>query len=791
MLPEDDQRLKQNVRFEDYDVYVQKGSQGLHYQIMSNMLQLNNGDGTFSEIAQLSGTDATDWSWGALIFDLNNDGWKDIFVCNGMYLDVNDQDYIDFVANDVNSKLFNKTRAEANYEQLKSMMVSKKLPNYAFINQKNYGFINQSEALGLAEPGFSNGAAYGDLDGDGDLDMIVNNINEPCFVYRNTTTEKHKKAFLQVDFKGGGLNRFGVGASVTLYAGGSMQVQQNYPTRGFQSCVPPSLLFGLDTLRSIDSLMVQWPSFKRQVIKNPSLNKTLVLQESEATAMVPERAMEEAPWFQEATTAAIKGNIRHLENSFVDFNLERLMPHMLSTEGPKLAVGDVNGDGLEDFFMGGARNDTAKIFLQKKDGRFAPLVPQPSLVADAAFEDAGAQLLDIDKDGDLDLLTASGGNMATPGSRLLAPRLYVNDGKGFFKRDTTRLPAMEVNASCVRTWDYDGDGDGDVFIGGRSVPGQYGVFPSSYLLRNDRGVFTDVTDAAAPGLRKVGLVTDAVWADTDGDKVADLVVVGEWMPVSIFKNNGKGLSPSALMKQLAGTKGWWNCIKAADLDGDGDLDFVAGNLGLNTKIKADSAHPAKLYLSDFDNNGTQECVMAYYKSDGKLYPYYLRGDMVAQMPVLKKQFLKYIDYAGKTLEEVFTKSQLAGAAVSEATYFQTSVLINNGRAGYSVLPLPDRAQFSPVYGVLAEDMDEDGIADITLVGNLSAIKPELGRYDANLGTVFKGLPNHGYVYVPQKRSGISYTGDGRDIAIVKTSDKKKTVVMTINNQSLKIFKYHR
>jgi hypothetical protein len=286
----------------------------------------------------------------------------------------------------------------------------------------------------------------------------------------------------------------------------------------------------------------------------------------------------------------------------------------------------------------------------------------------------------------------------------------------------------------------------------------------------------------------VGLVTDAVWADTDGDKVADLVVVGEWMPVSVFKNNGKGLSPSPLMKQLAGTKGWWNCIKAADLDGDGDLDFVAGNLGLNTKIKADSAHPAKLYLSDFDNNGTKECVMAYYKSDGKLYPYYLRGDMVAQMPVLKKQFLKYIDYAGKTLEEVFTKSQLAGAAVSEATYFQTSVIINNGSAGYSVLPLPDRAQFSPVYGVLAEDMDEDGIADITLVGNLSAIKPELGRYDANLGTVFKGLANHGYVYVPQKRSGISYTGDGRDIAIVKTSDKKKTVVMTINNQSLKIFK---
>ncbi|HZH35965.1 MAG TPA: VCBS repeat-containing protein, partial [Flavisolibacter sp.] len=478
MLPEGDLRLKKNTLFDDYDTYHSRFTAGFHYQILGNMLHLNNGSGAFSEMAQYAGVNATDWSWGALIFDLNNDGFKDIFVCNGMYLDVTDQDYINYTAAEADRNFFRSTSNKPDYERLKEMIVSEPLPNYAFVNKGNLSFENKAYQLGLGKPGYSNGAAYADLDGDGDLDMIVNNINDECFVYRNTTTEKHKKGFLQVDFKGEGLNRFGVGASVTLYAGGSMQVQQNYPTRGFQSCVPPTLLFGLDTLRSIDSLMVQWPSFKRQVIKNPSLNKTLVLQESDATAAAPQRAVEEAPWFQEATTAAIKGNIRHQENSFVDFNLERLMPHMLSTEGPKLAVGDVNGDGLEDFFMGSARNDTAKIFLQKKDGRFTPLVPQPSLVADAAFEDAGAQLFDADNDGDLDLLTASGGNMATPGSRLLAPRLYVNDGKGFFKRDTTRLPAMEVNASCVRTWDYDGDGDRDVFIGGRSVPGQYGVVPS-------------------------------------------------------------------------------------------------------------------------------------------------------------------------------------------------------------------------------------------------------------------------------------------------------------------------
>ncbi len=790
MLPEDDQRLKQNVRFEDFDVYMQKGREGLHYQLMSNMLHLNNGDSTFSEIAQFSGTDATDWSWGALIFDLNNDGWKDIFVCNGMYLDVNDQDYIDYVGNDVSSKLFDKTKAEADYEQLKSMMDSKPLPNYAYVNQKNLRFKNESATLGLAEAGFSNGAAYADLDNDGDLDLIVNNLNDQCFVYRNTTTERYKKSFLQIDLIGQDANKFGVGASVTLYAKNKVQVLQNYPTRGFQSSIPPNLLFGLDTLRSIDSLVVHWPSFKKQIIKSPLVNSKLILNEKDAIGHVNNVLPKRTGWFREATNSTIHGNIRHTENNFVDFNVERLMPHMLSTEGPGLSVADVNGDGLEDFFMGSAKNDTAKIFIQTAAGKFAPLVPQHAFIADVQYEDAGAQFFDVDSDGDMDLLVSSGGNIANMGSKLSMPRLYINEGKGFFKKDTTRLPPISVNASCVLISDHDNDGDEDVFIGGRSVPGQYGVIPSSYLLQNDKGIFTDVTNTVAPQLKNVGMVTGAVWADTDEDNIPDLIVVGEWMPVTIFKNNGKQLLPSHLNKQFTKTKGWWNCIKAADLDNDGDMDFVLGNLGLNTKIKGDSAHSVKLYLSDFDNNGTKECVMAYYKSDGKLYPYYMRGDMVGQMPILKKQFLKYIDYAGKTIDEVFTKSQLSNATVSEANYFKTCVMINNGKAGYSVQPLPDRAQFSPVYGVLVEDLDEDGIKDICLVGNMSAIKPELGRYDANLGTVFKGLPNHQYLYLSHTTTGITYYGDGRDVATIKTKDKKRTIVMTINNQSLKIFKYN-
>jgi len=791
MLPEDDRRLKKNTQFDDYDTYRSRFTAGYHYQVLSNMMHLNNGNNTFSEIAQYSGVNATDWSWGALIFDLNNDGWKDIVVCNGMYLDVTDQDYINFTADEKNKNFFGSRKSKSDYEKIKAMIVSAPLPNYAFVNQKNLMFKNKAYELGLGKPGYSNGASYADLDNDGDLDLVVNNINDECFVYRNTTSEKYKKGFLQIDLAGDGANRFGVGASVTLFAGGNKQVLQNYPTRGFQSSVPPNLLFGLDTLQSIDSIIVLWPSLKKEVVKKPLINTKLVFKEADAIAAVIEALPENKSLFHDVTTSTIWGNIRHVENNFVDFDVERLIPHMLSTEGPKLAVADVNGDGLEDFFMGSARNDTGKIFIQTSAGKFTPLVPQTDFIADRQYEDAGAKFFDVDKDGDMDLLVVSGGNIDAGGSNLLSPRLYLNNGKGVFKRDTTRLPAISVNASCVSIADYDGDGDDDIFIGGRSLPGQYGSPPSSYLLRNEGGFFTDVTATVAPQLKNIGMVTDAIWEDTDGDNRKDLIVVGEWMPVTIFKNNGKELLLSPLNKQFANSKGWWNCIKAADLDNDGDMDFVLGNLGLNTKIKGDSAHPVKLYLSDFDNNGTKECVMAYYKNDGKLYPYYLRGDMVAQMPILKKQFLNYIDYAGKTFDEVFTKSQLSNASVIDANNFQTCVIINNGKAGYSFQPLPDRAQFSPVYGVLVEDLDEDGIKDICLVGNMSTIKPELGRYDANTGTVFKGLPNHQYTYLPQTESGITYKGDGRDIVAIKTRGKKRAIIMTINNQSLKIFKYNR
>jgi hypothetical protein len=787
MLPEDDYRLKKNTAFEDYDTYQAKNTAGFHRQMLSNTLQLNNGDNTFSEVAQLAGVNATDWSWGALVFDLNNDGWKDIVVCNGMYLDVTDQDYINYNADQKIRTYFQEAAVVSDYQKLKAMIASTPLSNYAFVNEKNLTFNNRSYELGLGEPSYSNGAAYADLDKDGDLDLIVNNLNSEALVYRNKTTEKSKKSFLSFRLQGEGLNPFGIGASITLYTNGVAQTAQNFSTRGFQSSIEPVLFFGLDSARQVDSLVVVWPSFKKQVLKNVAINKELVINENEATEKFEEQKKEATPFYEEVTAASFTGNLMHRENDYVDFNTERLMPHMISEEGPKLAVADINGDSLEDFFIGGARGDTGKLFVQTPQATFKPQ-PQPALVADHMYEDAGAQFFDVDNDGDQDLLVVSGGNLGAGDNALLQPRLYINKGNGGFERDTQQLRDISVNASCIKTCDFDKDGFIDVFVGGRSVPGRYGVAPHSYLFKNEHGVLKNITEEQAPQLATIGMVTDAEWTDLDKDGKDELIVVGEWMPITVFKNTGSNLTLSPMKKQLAKTAGWWNCIKAADLDNDGDMDFVLGNMGLNVKFKTDSLHPAKLYVSDFDKNGTQECIMAYYKDDGKLYPYYLRGDLVTQLPFLKKQFLKFADYAGKPIEEVFTAAQLQGAVTREAYVFQTSIWRNNGNGTFTLQALPLRAQFAPVYGMLVADMDRNGKKDIFLAGNKVALKPELGRYDANFGTLLLQQGNLQYGYRTPSASGLFYKGEARDVAAIHIADGSTAVLLAMNNQPLKLFK---
>lgn len=453
-----------------------------------------------------------------------------------------------------------------------------------------------------------------------------------------------------------------------------------------------------------------------------------------------------------------------------------------------MAVADVNGDGLSDFFVGASKHDTSKVFIQTKDGRFKPVLPQPDFSADENYEDAGAVFMDVDGDGDMDLLVASGGNLNKVGSELLAPRLYLNDGKGHFKRTQNLLPSLSVNASCISSCDYDGDGDMDIFIGGRSVPGEYGVTPKSYLLQNNKGVFTDVTKSVAPQLEYAGMVTAAVWQDVDQDNKPDLIVVGEWMPITIFSNTGKGLVLSTLNEQFSKTNGWWNCIEAADLDHDGNVDFIVGNLGLNTKLKADSLHPATLYINDFDKSGTKKCVMAYYKADGKSYPYYLRGDMVAQMPSLKKRFLLFADYAGKTIEQVFDKAVLETAVKKEVYQFQSVIIWNKGHGKFTVQPLPAEAQFSPVYALLTGNFSGDNKTDLYLAGNAAGFKPELGISDANFGVLYSIDGRRKFVSVPIVSSGLFYNGEARDVIHISTADHKQTIILGVNNQPLKVFK---
>ena len=780
MLPEDDYRLKTTTKFDDYDVRTAKNQLDFHYQFTSNCLQLNNHDGTFSETAQLSGVDATGWSWGALFFDFDNDGWKDLFVCNGLNKDLTDQDFLEYFNN---RELMNQAmQGGLNVDEILKKMPSVPIPNYAFVNQQNGTFKNESVRLGTATPGLSNGAAYADLDGDGDLDLVINNENSEAFIYRNTTSEKSGHHYLKVRLNGISPNTLGYGARVTVFTATNRQLLEQMPSRGFESSVDPVLLFGIGTHTLIDSLVVQWTDGKTQTLRQLKTDTLLVVNQSESRPSLPSPA-QPASLYENITAGAISGDIRHRENDFVDFDIERLIPKMLSTEGPKLAVGDVNGDGREDFYMGSAMGDTAKLFIQQPDGRFVQK-PQQVFADDRSFEKTDAVFLDVDNDHDADLVVVSGGNQAKEGAPNLLIRLYVNDGRGNFHRSFNGWPQISMNASCVRVGDYNGDGRPDIFIGARNVPGSYGKPPSSYLLRNDGGgVFTNVTDSQAHGLLWMGMVTDAQWIDTDGDGRPELVVVGDWMPVTIFAYTAGKLQK---VSEIPHSSGWWNCLAVADIDGDGDLDLVAGNLGLNSRIKADPAHPAKMYVSDFDKNGQTECIPVYYKTDGKAYPWYLKGEMEMQVPMLKKKFLHFTDYAGKAIDEVFTPEQLKDALVYTVEQSQTSVFINDGKGQFTMQALPVRAQFSPVFGILPEDLNGDGIKDLFLAGNFYGLKPQAGRYDASYGTTLLGNAQHRFSYIDPAASGLFINGEARDVKLVKTAAGNR-IIVAMNNAPLYLF----
>jgi enediyne biosynthesis protein E4 len=781
MLPEGDQRLKTTTKFDDYNVYNAKLKNNFHHQFSANCLQLNNGDGTFSEIAGMAGIEATDWSWGALSFDFNNDGWKDLFVSNGISKDLTNQDFLDFFSSEEAMK---QVRGGGfDFENFLDKMSSTPIPNYGFINQRDLTFKNQTQALGLGTPSFSNGAAYGDLDGDGDLDLVVNNENGEAFVYRNMTSEKGQTHYLKIQLQGNSPNNFGFGARVTIFSNGVQQILEQMPSRGFESSVEPVLNFGLGNATRVDSLEICWPDLRTEKINDIRVDTLLTLMQKNANGIF-KMAKQPTTLFQNVTSTVISGNIDHKENPFIDFDIEKLIPKMLSTEGPKLAVGDVNGDGLEDFFMGGASGDTAKLFLQLPNGSFIQR-PQPAFMQDKDYESVGAEFFDADGDGDLDLVVASGGNKVQLGSVYSMPRLYINDGKGNFTRATNGWPTIYLNASCVRVSDYDGDGLPDIFIGARSIPGSYGIIPPSKLLHNlGHGKFEDVTNKICPVLSTLGMVTDAQWSDVDGDGKKELIVVGDWMPVTILKYvNGK----FEKVGEVAGSAGWWNCLTISDVNSDGFPDLVAGNNGTNSKIRADSSHPARLFVDDFDKNGQIDCIAAYYKTDGKSYPFNLRADLVSQLPYLKKKFLKYNDYAGKTIDEVFTESELEHAQKLNVQQTKSCVFYNDGKGNFNMVPLPTMAQISPVFGILVSDLNGDGYKDIFLGGNFYGLKPEVGRYDASYGITLFGDAEHRFNYIKPAISGLFIKGEVRDVKEIPTG-KGNYIVVARNNDSLQIFK---
>jgi len=798
MLPDDEVRLKTTSSFDSWDVYQAKVRTGYGRQFMRNMLQHNNGDAslrpgqtpTFSDIGQMAGVSRTDWSWSALIADLDLDGNKDIFVTNGLLRDVTSQDYIAFLAD---ARTMGAARAagagKVDFMKLINAMTSTKLADFAFRNHGDWSFSNDAKAWGLDTPSFSSGAAYGDLDGDGAPDLVVNNVNDPVFIYRNNARTLDKdNHYLQLRLDGEGTNRFAVGARVTLYGGSEQFVQELDPTRGFQSSVDYVLTFGVGQCLTIDSLIVEWPDGRESRVKGLETNKRVVVRQAEATAGTRKpgtgnRTLASRSELLEDVTDLTGISWVHHENQFSDFDRERLMPRMVSTEGPALAVGDVNGDGLDDIYFGGAKGQPSVLYIQQADGRFAPS-NSAVFAADSASEDVAAVFFDANGDRHPDLYVVSGGNEFGELASALQDRLYLNDGHGQFHKAEGSLPTEGGSGSHVVAEDYDGDGDIDLFVGGRVVPWKYGANPQSMLLQNDgRGHFTDVTSRLAPDLARVGMVTDAVWRDVHGDGRKDLVVVGEWMPITIFHNAGGGRLTPLAAAGLEHSAGWWNRIVAGDFTGDGKVDFIVGNAGLNSRCHASGTEPVTMYAKDFGRTGYAEQLVSCY-NHGVSYPLALRDELLKTVPTLTSRYPTYKSYATQTVTDIFPKTELADAIFKSAETFATTLVRNDGGGKFTLIPLPREAQLAPVYGILPLDVDGDGMTDLALGGNLDEVRVDIGAMHSSYGLVLKGDGRGTFSPIPSTKSGFFVPGQTRDIQRVRTRNGTLYVVARNNDRPL-------
>ncbi len=793
MLPEYNERKKKTFFFMNYDRYQSERSLGYEPEFPRNMLQLNNGNSGdipfFSEIGQLAGVSATDWSWSVLLADFNNDGWKDMHVTNGIGRDFINGDFLEFSNNIFTGAGSQEEQRKAVREKL-ATLPPVTLGNYLFLNNHQLGFSDVSATAGVGTPSLSNGAVYADLDNDGDLDIVTNNINEPAFVLINNSRQANASTshFIKLKLNGDSLNTRGFGAKIKLYNNGLLQVQEQNPVRGYFSSVDPDLVFGLGKENSIDSLIVIWPDQKLQVLKSVYGDTMLVVSWKQAAAPAAQKIDTPTSLLTDITSSA-GITYRHHDNIFNDFGRQRLLAQKYSQMGPFICTADIDGDGITDFFAGNGFNFSGEFILQHKDGTFSTRKLTDSVKME---EDMDAVFFDADADGDQDLLVTSGDVQYEAGSVYYRPRLYLNDSRGNFRLDDKAIPAAVTTiAGCVRVCDYDNDGDPDLFIGGR-VAGDYPLSPKSFLLQNNKGFFSDVTADVCPALREVGMVSSAVWTDFDNDHQTDLIIAGEWMPVRFFKNNKGHFSEVTNATGLTEMDGMWRSLVATDIDKDGDMDLVAGNLGLNCVYKAAAITPMKLFASDIDANGSLDPVLFYYIKDNdgirKLYPAIGRTQFAEQVPAVKKKFLRYQDYAHASFEDIFkgkAKDNLHSFTCNET---RSCWLENMGSGKFTKHPLPAEAQFAPVNAIVAEDLDGDGYKDLILAGNEYQADIMTGRYDASYGTVLKGSKAAAFSALPFSKTGFILNGDIKSMSLLPAANGGRLLLVAANNDSLRVLR---
>jgi hypothetical protein len=787
MLPEDNMRKKRMLGGNEYYNYTNAEKFGYTHQYVRNTLQVNNGTNSngqpiFSEVGLMSGLYQTDWSWCPLVADFDNNGYRDIVITNGLPRDVTDLDYISYnsgqVANAVDNSL-----------KMAHQLPVVSIPNYAFQNQGGLKFTDASVAWGLTRSSFSTGGAYADLDNDGDLDMVINNINEVAFVYENRSPQKSYHQ-LTVALSGEGANPEGIGATIRVfYDGHHQQFYEHQPSRGYLGTHDPRAHFGLGSIDKADSIKVRWPDNREEVLVNIQADQMIRVHWKNA-GLVKAAQPAHSTLFTDVSQRH-RIHYKPAEDDFVDYNIQVTLPHKLSQYGPGIAVGDIDNNGFDDFYIGGSSSNPGVFFMQDPGGNFSKDAHRFLQAEDPLVEDMGVLFFDADKDLDLDMYVVSGSYELPPAHPICQDRLYFNNGQGKFRRAKDALPGEFTNGSCVKAADFDGDGDLDLFVGGRVVSGAYPTGPRSFLLKNNKGKFEDVTESVCSSLKNIGMVTDALWSDFNNDGKVDLVLVGEWMPVMFFQNTGTTLTRVKDTAPFSTHVGWWNSLTSGDFDNDGDMDYVAGNLGLNSNYKASPEEPMTILAKDLDENGSLDAmIFCYMKAeDGSRQPFpmHTKDDLAGQLLAIRKKYPTYQSYGKATMEVLWTGRERENAIVMTATDMHTSYIENKGNGNFVISPLPVEAQYAPVYGMMSEDLDGDGNLDLLLVGNDYGMEPYSGRHDAFNGLCLMGDGRGGFTNLPGGTSGFMVTGDAKGLVKINTGNNREIFLATQNQDSLKTY----